>query len=79
MVFLPTLAALLLLGLPLRERRFLRLQNCLESAAGLQFFSEHFRRFDKNGDGRVNQAQIEDMFATSPGVPWGKPFLTKVR
>lgn len=37
---------------------------------GYQFFTEIFHTYDKDKDGALNAAELEDLFSTSPGNPW---------
>ncbi|KAJ3261803.1 ERMES complex Ca(2+)-binding regulatory GTPase gem1 [Boothiomyces macroporosus] len=40
------------------------------SSAGYQFFTDLFQIFDKDNDGALNQQELEDLFSTSPAIPW---------
>ncbi|KAG1772430.1 P-loop containing nucleoside triphosphate hydrolase protein [Suillus occidentalis] len=37
---------------------------------GYQFFTDIFETFDKDQDGALNSAELEELFSTSPGNPW---------
>ncbi|KAG2757949.1 mitochondrial Rho GTPase [Suillus brevipes Sb2] len=40
------------------------------SPQGYQFFTDIFETFDKDQDGALNSAELEELFSTSPGNPW---------
>jgi len=40
------------------------------SPLGYQFFTDIFETFDKDQDGALKRAELEDVFSTSPGNPW---------
>ncbi|KAI6147311.1 EF hand associated-domain-containing protein [Pisolithus tinctorius] len=40
------------------------------SPKGYQFFTDIFETFDKDQDGALNMAELEELFSTSPGNPW---------
>ncbi|KAI9510604.1 P-loop containing nucleoside triphosphate hydrolase protein [Russula earlei] len=41
------------------------------SPLGYQFFTDIFEVFDKDQDGALNKAELEDLFSTAPpGIPW---------
>ncbi|KIP10221.1 hypothetical protein PHLGIDRAFT_85427 [Phlebiopsis gigantea 11061_1 CR5-6] len=40
------------------------------SPLGVKFLTETFQAYDKDQDGDLNQAELEDLFSTSPGNPW---------
>jgi len=40
------------------------------SQKGYQFFTDIFESFDKDQDGALNPAELDDLFSTSPGNPW---------
>ncbi|KAI6041397.1 EF hand associated-domain-containing protein [Pisolithus marmoratus] len=42
------------------------------SPKGYQFFTDIFEAFDKDQDGALNTAELEELFSTSPGNPWAK-------
>ncbi|EIN12642.1 mitochondrial Rho GTPase [Punctularia strigosozonata HHB-11173 SS5] len=42
------------------------------SQAGYQFFTDIFEVFDKDQDGALKAAELDDLFSTSPGNPWAK-------
>lgn len=49
-------------------------QSAELSPAGLQFFTTVFHRFDKDNDAALNSTELDNLFATTPGIPWGKSF-----
>jgi Ras family protein T1 len=40
------------------------------SPLGYKFLTELFDVFDKDQDGALNKAELEELFSTSPGNPW---------
>ncbi|KAF8229696.1 mitochondrial Rho GTPase [Tricholoma matsutake] len=40
------------------------------SPLGYQFFTDIFETFDKDQDGALNTAELDEVFSTSPGNPW---------
>ena len=40
------------------------------SSDGYQFFTEVFQSYDKDKDGALKQAELDDLFSTTPGNPW---------
>ncbi|GLB38404.1 hypothetical protein LshimejAT787_0502690 [Lyophyllum shimeji] len=40
------------------------------SPLGYQFFTDIFETFDKDQDGALKTAELEEVFSTSPGNPW---------
>lgn len=49
-------------------------QSAELSSSGLQFFTTLFNRFDRDKDSALNSVELENLFATTPGIPWGKSF-----
>ncbi|KNE70213.1 small GTP-binding protein domain [Allomyces macrogynus ATCC 38327] len=43
------------------------------SSAGHAFFTDLFRKHDVDQDGALSPAELDDLFATSPGNPWVNP------
>lgn len=41
------------------------------SPLGYQFFTDIFETFDRDQDGALKVAELEELFSTSPGSPWG--------
>lgn len=40
------------------------------SSDGYQFFTEIFQSYDKDKDGALKEAELNDLFSTTPGNPW---------
>jgi Ras family protein T1 len=40
------------------------------STTGYQFLTDLFQCFDKDNDGALNQVELEELFSTTPCVPW---------
>lgn len=49
-------------------------QSAELSNLGITFFTELFHRYDQDHDGALNSAELENLFATTPGLPWEKTF-----
>jgi Ras family protein T1 len=49
-------------------------QSAELSSNGIQFFSTLFRRYDKDHDSALSASELDTLFATTPGIPWGKSF-----
>ncbi|KAI8855269.1 P-loop containing nucleoside triphosphate hydrolase protein [Chytridium lagenaria] len=40
------------------------------SSEGYRFFTDLFQTFDRDKDGALREAELDDLFSTSPGNPW---------
>jgi Ras family protein T1 len=40
------------------------------SSDGYQFLTDLFQCFDKDNDGALNDAELDELFSTAPGIPW---------
>jgi Ras family protein T1 len=49
-------------------------QSAELSISGTQFFTTLFHRYDKDHDSALSSSELDNLFATTPGIPWGKSF-----
>ena len=54
------------------QPKFIVPQDCSVELSfdGYQFLTDIFQAFDKDKDGALNDKELQDLFSTSPGIPW---------